>query len=432
MLFGRRSIDRFVAWAKANAVPFEPAEDINHSVEKLSFLDRLLLDKRVVYLGEEDHWVHEKYEYRCLLLRYLFSRGWRYVGEELGWSDGVRIDRYLAAGDRSALERVATYGYRGDIRPDREDSATGILKDTAQNYPVQAFKAGQIRFAEFLRGFNESVLKEENRIRFFGLDVNSAAGGGYRDIEELLGPAFYSAGLAQLKKMLDRVPGETMEQEMGRLDRVLHALEDEKAKLMEWMGEACFAFLHQGILAMRDSLGYYRLANTATGYKELNKAMAAREELMCRHADFVLSQMKPGDKLVLMGHNRHLSKDIGSITKMAGSPPGGKLVPSLGTYLNRRLPGQVFSIWMLHERGKSAQPFTNLADEYTVKPGSLNAILSRAGSRYLLPTAASAPEARLLHSKTDIVGLYNIPFRAAIAGQADAVFFIREVHPLVP
>jgi erythromycin esterase-like protein len=140
--------------------------------------------------------------------------------------------------------------------------------------------------------------------------------------------------------------------------------------------------------------------------------------------------MKPDDKLVLMGHNRHLSMDIGSIQTLGGSPPGGGLVPSLGTYLNRRLPGQVFSIWMLHESGYSAQPFSGLASEYTVRPGSLNAALSRVGERFLLSTQAQVPEANLLHKKTDIVGLYNVPFRTAIANQADAVYFVREVSPI--
>ncbi len=432
MLLFNRSAEKFTAWARENAVPLDPSEDVQLSMKKLSCLDRLLRGKRVVYLGEEDHWVHEKYEYRCLLLRYLFSRGWQYVGDELGWSDGTRIDRYLLSGDRSHLDRIATYGYRGDARPDRDDTATGILRAASKNYPLQAFSEEQIRFAEFLRGFNETPCPESNRIRFFGLDVNAAAGGGYRDAEDLLGPFFHSPGFAQIRQLLALVPGETIEQEIQRLDRVLHALEFQKAALKEQLSEARYDLLRQGIQTTRDSFAYYRLANPAADYKALNYAMAAREELMCRHADFILSQMGPDDKLVLMGHNRHLSKDIGSIQKLGGSPPGGGLAPSLGTYLNRRLPGGVFSIWMLHESGYSAQPFSSLASGYTVKKGSLNAVLSSVGERFLLSTEAKVQEANLLHKKRNIVGLYNVPFRTAIVRQADAVFFVREVSPIGP
>jgi erythromycin esterase-like protein len=137
------------------------------------------------------------------------------------------------------------------------------------------------------------------------------------------------------------------------------------------------------------------------------------------------------DKLVLMGHNRHLSKDIGRI-KNLGTPPGGKLVPSLGTFINRLLPDQVLSIWMLYDHGKSSQPFTWLSNEYASKPGSLNAILAKVGSIYLLPTDTMDARADLLKSEIDIAGIYNATFRTAISRQADAIFFVNKVNPLMP
>jgi hypothetical protein len=69
------------------------------------------------------------------------------------------------------------------------------------------------------------------------------------------------------------------------------------------------------------------------------------------------------------------------------APPGGKRVPSVGTYINRLPPGQAFSIWELHDHGSSSQPVAGLIGKYTSVPGSLKAILPEAGSNYLLPTA---------------------------------------------
>ena len=99
----KREIDNFVAWARKRAVTFDSLEGAHTDIEKLSFLDELLEGKRIVYLGEEDHWIREKNSYRLLLLRYLFSRGWRWLGEELGWSDGMRINRYLETGELSLI-----------------------------------------------------------------------------------------------------------------------------------------------------------------------------------------------------------------------------------------------------------------------------------------------------------------------------------------
>jgi erythromycin esterase-like protein len=430
MLFGQKKMDRFVSWARDNAVVFAPSEETKVNLEKLSSLDAALKGKRIVFLGEEDHWIHEKYEYRCLMLEYLFSRGWRYVGEELGWSDGMRLDRYLATGESTCLERIATYGYRGDIRPDREDKASGILNNITGRYPLQEFKAEQIRFAKFLRSFNETLSAGISRVHFFGFDVNAAAGGGYKDIEDLLNHELYLYEFAKARQLLLPLPGESVKQEIQRLDYLLNEVEDSAGRLKEAIGQKRFAQLKQCILTIRDSLRYHLMADSADSYKDLNKAMAFREEMMCRYVEYVLAQMKPEEKLVLMGHNRHLCKDSGKIKKPGASPPGGRIVPSLGTYLSRRWPDQVFSIWMVHEYGKSSHPFKNLSSEYTTKRGSFNSALAQAGDRYLLHTAVADREADLLHSDLDVVGLYNITFRAAIAKQADAVFFVRKVTPL--
>jgi Erythromycin esterase homolog len=410
---------------------FEPLNGMNADIEKLSFLDDLLAAKRVVYLGEEDHWIHEKNEYRILMLRYLFSRGWRYAGEELGWSDGIRINHYLETGELSYLDRIATYGYRGDVRNDRQDKTSGILKDSSDNYPIKEFRAEQIRFAKTLRDCNENCLTESGKVRYFGFDVNAAAGGGYEDIRELLSPVENAPELAELHKLLTIIPDETMEQEINRLSHILRTVDDKIIILKKLLGEKCYAHLQQCLCTMRDSFDYFRVANPATNYKALNKAMAAREEMMYRNVKFILSQMEPKDKLILMGHNRHLSKDIGSIKNLGASPPGGKLVPSLGTLINRLLPGQVFSIWMLYDHGRSSQPFTWLSNEYTSKPGSLNAILAEIGSTYLLPTVTMDARADLLKSEMDIVGIYNATFCTAISKQADAIFFINKVNPLM-
>ena len=56
--------------------------------------------------------------------------------------------------ERTHLTRVATYGYRREIRKDRDDSPTGILKETSTKYPTEAFSATQIRLAEALRKLN--------------------------------------------------------------------------------------------------------------------------------------------------------------------------------------------------------------------------------------------------------------------------------------
>jgi erythromycin esterase-like protein len=59
----------FLEWARGVAVFFDDFGDDGADVERLAFLDNALEGKRIVYLGEPNHWIHEKYPYRLLMVR---------------------------------------------------------------------------------------------------------------------------------------------------------------------------------------------------------------------------------------------------------------------------------------------------------------------------------------------------------------------------
>lgn len=394
-------------------------------------LDGALAGKRIVYLGEEDHWVHEKGGYRALLLRYLISRGFTVIGEELGWSDGLRTERYLQTGDPSFLDRIATYGYKGDRRDDREELPRGILKEHTGDYPTALFKAEQLRLLAILRGLNEA-LPPERCLSFFGYDVNAVVGGGYADIEELLRPFSREGVVSRLQGVLEPVSGESYFRENLRLEKALSLLGDAGDEFNALIGPDAFRSLKRNLETVQKSLQYHRIANSAASYRELNTAMALRETLMLRQVEYMRRGPGKGKKIVLMGHNRHLSKNIYRIKSAGAGPPGGGLVPSLGTSLYRRDPSAVFSIWMLFESGESSSPGQKQNRTYTPHPDRLNALLSRVGSTFLLPTDNLDPRAGMLKKPAAITGLYNLPFRAAVAEQADALFFTRTVSKLRP
>jgi erythromycin esterase-like protein len=393
----------------------------------------LLHGKRVVYLGEANHWIHEKYDYRVLLLRYLVSRGWRCIGEEMGWSDGGRVDRYLDTGDRTHLERVTIYGYRGAWRHDRRDEPTGIIKDAWESFPEAEFASEQMRFAEALRRMGrDRPWGGDDRLRFFGFDVDYVAGGAYEDLEDLFHAVRGDAVIGRLRGMLARVRGETIEAEILRLHGVLGTMEAEREHLRNVLGNAAYDQAHVAVRNLRDSIDYIRVAHPAQDWETLSRALAAREQAMCRNLEHVLEAAGAGDKIVLLGQNLHLSKDLSRIgMPVAQGGPGGGQLPSLGEYICRRLPGQVLSIWMLYNRGRDCQPFTWLSRELRPVPGSLNAALAEVGLAFLLPLASPDPRAAPLATEMDVVAApYNTVSRLAIAAQADAIVFVRDVSPL--
>jgi erythromycin esterase-like protein len=410
----RRAIQDFRTYAAERAIAFNDLEaiDENEITRQLSILDPLVVDKRFAYIGESDHFIHEKYAYRLAMLNYLAGHGFTHVGEEIGASDGMRIDRFIETGDESQLERITIYGYSGASRSDRDDTPTGILRDSfGSAYPTAQFAAEQKRFAHGLRKIG---------LHFFGFDIDPLPGGGYEDLAEILDSMPADAKIDQIRKALQRVEGETIDAEIARLDDALRLIEAGR-----------FDALRNSATCLRDSFDYVRMTYPAKTFDALNPGMAFRERYMHRQLDRRLVQMRPNEKLALMSHNMHLCRAPDAVAgSNAAAGPGGKTDPPLGAWLAARYPDKIFSVWILIGRGRDSQPFPTLSKEIKEKPGTLNARLGEIGNCFVLPIDAADSRARLLSENIEIMHDGNGGVRTAIARQADAIFFVRDVTPL--
>jgi erythromycin esterase-like protein len=422
-----RAIRELKAWASQHAIRLDLPLKTERNLERLAALDSALDHKRIVYLGEPDHFIHEKYDYRLLMLRYLVSRGWKHIGEEMGVVDGHRINRFLTGGDSDYLERVPMYGYKGSQRTDRDDSATGLLKDSFTAFPLAPFVAEQKSFARGLRDIATAHLGE---LGFFGFDIDALPGAGYEEITEMLASVADDARVANILAKLARVAGETRVEEVARLDSAIQLIDAELDAPSRLLGAARAADIARFARALRDSFHYTQAAYPASDWPSVNVAMAMREESMHRNVTARLAEVGETAKVALMSHNLHLAKDFDRIKGNFGAGPGGGRVPALGTYVNRMFPEKVFSVWMLCNRGRDCQPFSFCTCEINPVDGSLNSILSEIGPALILPLHTDGPRPALLDSKMQIQMDGQPGIRAAIAEQADAIFFIDEVSPL--
>jgi erythromycin esterase-like protein len=408
----RRALEDFRAYASEHAIAFSDLEAIDENARRLSILDPLVAEKRFAYIGESDHFIHEKYAYRLAMLKYLAGRGFTHLGEELGASDGMRIDRFVETGDESQLERVTIYGYSGASRTDRDDTPAGILRASfGDAYPTALFAAEQKRFAHGLRKIG---------VRFFGFDIDPLPGGGYEDLAEIFDSMPADATVDRIRNALQRVPGETIDEEIARLDNALRLIEDHGPDA-----------LRHSAICLRDSFEYVRITYPAKTFDALNPGMAFRERYMHRQVDRMLGQMRADEKLALMSHNMHLCRTPDAVAESdAGAGPGGKTDPPLGAWLAARYPAEIFSVWMLIGRGRDSQPFPTLSKEIKEKRGTLNALLGEIGDCFILPIDPTDERARLLTENVEITHDGNGGVRTALARQADAIFFVRNVTPL--
>jgi erythromycin esterase-like protein len=318
------------------------------------------------------------------------------------------------------------YGYKGGNRTDRDDSATGLLKDSFTTFPLAKFAAEQKSFAHELR----AIMAAHREVSFFGFDIDALPGAGYENLAEILAPASDNETVRRILNLLASIPNETRTDEIARLDRAIQLIDAQLAPLSQLLGSAHATNVAKFARALRDSFHYTQSAYPASDWLSLNIAMALREETMHRNVATRLAETGTNAKTVLMSHNLHLAKDFDRIKGNFGAGPGGGKVPALGTFLNRKMPGQIYTVWMLCNRGRDCQPFSFCTCEIKPVKGSLNSILSEIGPALFLPLASDSPIPSLLNSEI-LVQMDGQPgVRAVIPNQADAIFFIDEVSPL--
>ena len=398
-----RAID---AWLDDHAIRLDPktyavaADDI----DRLAVIDAALSKARLVFLGETNHFIHEKTDFRLWWLRNLAQHHRLVVGEELGWSDGRDVARYLADGDETHLDRLATFGDRSHVRTDRDDQPTGILRASFDAYPTALFKAEQTRF---YRG-----LRDIARVRFFGFDIDAV---GHR----LRGRRGASRRCRHQRRILEAVRSRTG-RDTARRGRSTHVAA---------AGVACDAAeIREDLQSMIETLRYTALAHPAADYEALRPAMAYRETTLKRRVERMLHSLADDEVLVLMAHAFHLAKRDDRINGV-GVGPGGDQVSSLGHHLVATQGLPVYSVWLLYGGGHDSQPFPDLPRTASYPADSLNAHLSRRRNALIVPVR---PGTEALERDVGVGHMYNLVVPVHLPSQADAIFFVPQVTPLQP
>lgn len=391
----------FDAWIEEYAVPLDAAsyEPSAGDAARLDAIVDEIAGARLIFLGETNHFVHEKTAFRNWWIRRLAARRSLVIGEELSWSDGHDVAAYLRDGDESHLDRLATFGDERHVREDRDDRPTGIFADSFETYPAKLFGAEQCRFYRTLRA--------NGVVGYFAFDID-APGTGYEDLVAHRADGRIPESFWQ---RCERVAGESIEAEADRLETALALL------------PAGARELRVDVEAMVGSLRYTALAYPAASYEALRPAMALRESLMTRHVRRELDRLDADASLVLLSHAFHLAKDDHAIHG-EGVGPGGDRVPSLGHHLVCELGLHARSVWMVYAAGEDSQPMADLPRTANYPKDSLNARLRRRGVPLVVP-CATAPDAEV-----GLGHMYNSVARVHLRSQADAIFFIPRVSPM--
>ena len=411
----------FVDWADEQQLPLDGLDWDTVDLTVLKALDRVLEGKRIVYLGEPDHLILEKMDYRLIMIRYLHSRGWRHVGMEMGRSDGRRIDRFLATGDEAWLQRVAILGYDGDQRDDRDDSVPGWTED---RHPElwDPIREDTRWFLRGLRTFNEGLPPGEPPVRYFGYDVSVKPGGGYVDAWAVLSRHAEEPIAVEILERLRRVEGESRIEEAERLETLVGSLAERDDAVLDAFGARDRRELRRALICMAEGLRFVEAIRGEFTTEEKHTALRRRELNMHSQMDEILAALGPDEKIILLGHNLHLSRASSRVDW-----EGRTMWPTIGTHLASTIPDQVYAVWMLYEQGqhvvvRGEPPLQRILSLQF----DLETLLARVGDLYLLPLGSGAPaEGFLAHPRNFSMGGFRP--RCALTEQADAIFFVRRV-----
>jgi len=419
----------FVAWVQDSAIELDTLDWRSVDLNRLSVLDKLLEGKRIVFLAEPDHYVREKYDFQLIFIRYLCERGWRYIGMEMGRADGRRIDRYLETGDTAWLDRVASYGYRGDERANRKDIPEGLVPKKSDRDFVKNIHEEQYWFQKQLRLLNETLPPGKPRLRWFGFDADLRPGGAYVDAEQLLKPHESDPLARKILQHLARPENEPRPDEIKRLRGLLTFLEHEEAGVRDLLGKADAVELRRTLQCLADGLAFIEAGRKGPLSADWHPAMAQREETMFRQMDDVLADLPPDEKIILLGAFMHLSKNSDELQFGAmGDPFASPMWPSIGDHLDKKLPGEVYSIWMLYDHGRHGVPMLeNPIEEVRCDPYTVEYLFAKAGAQFFLPFHTGDHR----ESYLDRVRNFRPNGRSGsglLRTHADAIFFVAEVH----
>lgn len=412
--------DVWLEWVKETAHQLSTLDWQAVDLEDLQFLDDELKGKRIVFLGEPDHYIQEKYDFRLILIRYLFTKGWRYIGMEMGRSDGMRADKFLETGDPIWLERMALYGYKGDRRTDRDDTLK-VIRGKRDPEFAKSLLDEEKWFFHQLHLLNKNLTKEQSRLHWFGYDLDVYPGGGYKDTCAILEKYPKHALIKKIFEKLERVENETVEQEVSRLRKLLDFIIQNNKDLIKILGEKDARELEATVHCLHDSMRFLIATKAGFGGGAMLAHYRKREQSMFRQMDEILEILPLDTKIILMGHNGHLSKDYKNFHM--GSTP---MWPSIGTHLNQKLPDEVYAIWMLYDHGRHANVYEQMYETVRSHPQRIEYVLAQAGEIFLLPLDSRDPRAAYLDKKC-YFGVNGDFGSGLLRNNADAIFFVSEV-----
>jgi hypothetical protein len=281
----------------------------------------------------------------------------------------------------------------------------------------------------------------------FDLDLGVSLG-SIKPIELLLKKHTHNTQIQGILGLLNRLTELSTDQQLAQVEAIQGDLVAQTNVMTEALGHETFEELQSWLCFLHDSITAEKRPRMKQDPRGHRLWRAERERAMMRYLDRIVDGLDADDKVILMGHNGHLSKDVANLfnhpqqslfwgvrswfrslgygmwAKIHRCPldwHGG----SVGTHLHQRFPGKVFTIWAFYGHGQLMGP--NGPMNICLHADTIESLLAQVGDRFLLPLDNIDPDAQAILANANFrwaVGRYA---SGDLTAQADAIYFIKNI-----
>lgn len=357
------------AWANDHAYKLEAIQPVNASADRskafqdLSMLKPLLLDKRIVFLGESSHGVAEFSLAKTRLIQFLHEEmGYNVLAFESGLANTSLAYGKSSAQSAEQTMKEAIFGVwwsketlplfdyiKAAQQSDQPLALTGF--DMQLQYPL--LDGGWLQdqtLAERLANTEQKLSDYANGTDLKGYQEDkSAIIQVYNDILKNVESAKTQAALKE------RYP------DNAKLPVLLERSLNERIRFAKEYAE----------ISIRANLGIQ------TGdYAPFFESMEWRDKTMLDNLMWLVTEVYPTEKFIVWGHNDHIRK---AHSEVIGTPYPVKL---MGELLPDEMKKYSYTIGLYPASGKTADNTKTVHDVLPLEPGSVESILSAAKTPY--------------------------------------------------
>jgi erythromycin esterase-like protein len=390
------------AWVRKATVPLRTLDPNDTDYADLEPLRRIVGNARVVSIGESAHQLHESYQLRHRVARFLISElGFDAFVMESGFPEGLAVHDWVRGGPGS-VESVAntgiTYGF-GEPTEVREQLT-------------------------WLRQWNAT---HERKVDFYGMDISGSGVNVRPAIEACLSRLPPQPGDRRLLELAD--PGPRLRDAMARY---LAMSPEDKTLLSSGIAE-----LANRAHAARDEVAL-RCAACAQAFAFHTKNMAVaeqvpnsnpRDELMADNVRWILDKHQ---RIVIGAHNGHIARWPLKLGPMKYPQP------MLGQFLAETLGPEMVVIGTTYASGRVGKivlggaNLTEMQFHYENLPPppehSIDALMDSAGLPVHMLDLRNVPAERLSEATSQLIFHDSVDINVKVA--YDALIHIHKVEPV--